>query len=864
MDVIWSQLKVDTADAKKSIQSFNTEVIKSERTVKHAGDAGTIAFNKQATAVKGATDAQRKLQSESTKTGSTFSNAINKTAGSLGNISGSLGQIAAGLGIAFGTQQVIAFGKEAIAQFAEAELNAKKLSFAVKNIAGDSEASFNRLMAQSGNLQGVSIFSDDDIQRAQTALLQYGLTTDQVEKLIPAIVDLASATGEDLSSAQDRVLNGINGQTKGLKDVGLQFKDTGDKTKNFEIILDGLNNKFTGATADALDTTAGKIANLKNQFGEIQESLGGEILTVVSEMVAGIQAIGGGETLNGLEDVTTAFQKITGIIQVLPNPIGGVMKAFKDVIGAVKEFRDGNILKGIGKIYEGIANTITFGLYGSIKKAIVGTEELADQTTDYEKRINEIILATDDQIQKQRELLVAQGQSTEEFDKYVQSVRESQIVKTFEELANVLEITKEQYKELTDISDKYGRSAAINSSLILDISKATNDQLEVAFAKFNQTLGVTRKDFDDYIGQVKQIPPIQKEIGDSVKANLIGPYDALTKSLGDVTKKMYDYLTLSKDATLLDRQRFEIQKEINRVQAEYTALVNSHNPVQKDNNDLTIRSAESQKILFDALVKTLEPMKVLPFSLKEINDATDEQKKSIEELIAEWQEAANIAGALAQLGESLNSALTQIFGEAAEKNAVFAAFQKAITIATITFKSIEAVANGVAAFSAGVTGGDPTKIIGGIASIVAGIGNLIGGLVQQVNAVQTPSAPSFFDGTGDTGPGGNVDSRGGFWSILHPHEGILNAKGNKAFSGLAEAVNMGKGEDYMMRHVAGKLIQQRQSDLIEQAEKLLLESKNEFDDKRLYKNGTDHTYLLKQNNVLLARMLKDKSNPWTV
>ena len=182
-------------------------------------------------------------------------------------------EIGGALGIAFGVDQIVDFGKESIKAFVEAEKNAHDLEFAIRNIGGENGSAVDKLLKQSEELQKASIFSDDDIQKAQTALVQYGLTSDQVEKLVPHILDLATAQGEDLATATDKVIKGIGGQTKGLKTAGIAFEDTGSKTENLALLTDKLA-KFQGAAAAALETTEGKAQRLTNAFDDFKETVG--------------------------------------------------------------------------------------------------------------------------------------------------------------------------------------------------------------------------------------------------------------------------------------------------------------------------------------------------------------------------------------------------------------------------------------------------------------------------------------------------------------------------------------------------------------------------------------------------------------
>lgn len=210
-------------------------------------------------------------------------------------------EIATALGLAFGAHKLIEFGKESVKAFLEAEVNANKLRFAVTKIGGEGEAAFRKLIEQSEKLQKTSIFSDDSIQQSQTMLLTLGLNSKQVEDLIPKISDLASATGEDLGSATQKIIQGINGQTRGLKAVGLGFDATTDKTKNLAIITEKLG-KFQGASADALETTAGKAKRLENAIDDIKESIGELIVNEGNQILDFFEVLGGGfdKTFNKL------------------------------------------------------------------------------------------------------------------------------------------------------------------------------------------------------------------------------------------------------------------------------------------------------------------------------------------------------------------------------------------------------------------------------------------------------------------------------------------------------------------------------------------------------------------------------------
>lgn len=202
-------------------------------------------------------------------------------AGGIGKVTGGLSQQFSGLGAsiaaAFTVGAVIQFGKASVNAFIEAEENAQRLRNAVVSVAKDSEAAFQSLIEQSARLQQITIFDDDSIQRTQTQLLNYGLTVDQVKKLTPAILDLAKANKIDLGQATDVVIQGINGQTRALRPLGIAFKDTGDKAENLDAILGRINSKWEGQSKN-IETTADKLKVFQNQVGEFSEQVGGVLV----------------------------------------------------------------------------------------------------------------------------------------------------------------------------------------------------------------------------------------------------------------------------------------------------------------------------------------------------------------------------------------------------------------------------------------------------------------------------------------------------------------------------------------------------------------------------------------------------------
>jgi hypothetical protein len=176
---------------------------------------------------------------------------------------------------AFAVEKILEFGKEAIKAFAAAEEAARKLEFAVTKVNGGTKEQFQALTAQSEELAKSlnNLFTPTQIQSAQAQLANFGLTTNMIKKLTPAILDMSRATGISLTDATNKAILAINGQTKGLREQGITFKDTGSKTKNFNELLKDMS-KFQGAAADSTKGLDGKLQSMSGTWEVFTEQAG--------------------------------------------------------------------------------------------------------------------------------------------------------------------------------------------------------------------------------------------------------------------------------------------------------------------------------------------------------------------------------------------------------------------------------------------------------------------------------------------------------------------------------------------------------------------------------------------------------------
>lgn len=225
------------------------------------------------TQFKKLTDAEKKSAKDGEDAFKKTGNEVEKTSEKTSDFTKKLDSLATSIAAAFAVERIIAFGVESVKAFGEAERNALKLQTAV-GVNGGLEKNFQALLNQSAQLQKTTIFSDDAIQAVQTAALQFGLTSSEVENLIPILTDFASATGQDLNSALSVIISGVNGATRGLKQYGITIGDNLTKQEKFNEILQQANDKFKGQGELIAGTTLGSVSKLSNAWGDFQESVG--------------------------------------------------------------------------------------------------------------------------------------------------------------------------------------------------------------------------------------------------------------------------------------------------------------------------------------------------------------------------------------------------------------------------------------------------------------------------------------------------------------------------------------------------------------------------------------------------------------
>ena len=203
----------------------------------------------------------------------------------------------------------------------------------------------DRLQRQTG-------VADDELRPALANLARATGNITQAQQLLTLALDVSAGSGLDLASVQQILVNAMNGNYKGLRQLGIQFDATGDKTKDFERVTQTLAQLFGGAAATKASTFEGTLQRLRIVYDEIVERIGYAVLpylqrfaqfvlnAVVPAVEQFIKSLGAGRGVKGaLEDgIAAAGPFGAALVQTMGKITNSVLTMVYNLIIAYETF----------------------------------------------------------------------------------------------------------------------------------------------------------------------------------------------------------------------------------------------------------------------------------------------------------------------------------------------------------------------------------------------------------------------------------------------------------------------------------------------------------------------------------------------
>jgi hypothetical protein len=235
------------------------------------------------------------------------------------------------------------FGKKAVQAYGKSEQNAVMYTDAMKRIPGASDQATKSLMDQAAALGEVTVYGKGATKQGQAVLASFGLTADQIKTLTPLMQDYATKTGQDLPAAAKQLGRALMGQGRALKNVGIDFKDTGSLQGNFDQLTNELTTHVGGLSVAMGTTAAGQMEIMKNKIKMLTVAFGKWLYPAVSKTIEILLELVGWLQKNSawLVPLVGTVVAFAGAFLVLASAIK-IAAAAKKAFAAVKMFAAAN------------------------------------------------------------------------------------------------------------------------------------------------------------------------------------------------------------------------------------------------------------------------------------------------------------------------------------------------------------------------------------------------------------------------------------------------------------------------------------------------------------------------------------------
>jgi len=191
-------------------------------------------------------------------------------------------KLAGAFGLAFGTTQVLAYGKAAVKAAAEDQKAQQQLALALKNVglgrdAASSEEYIQRLQTEFGIV-------DDLLRPAYQTLAVATGDTAESQRLLNLSLDISASTGKDLSSVTAALSRAYLGNNAALSRLGVGISKADLKAKSFEDITTQLQSTFAGSATAAANTFQGSIDKLGVASANASEIIGTGLIDALTKL----------------------------------------------------------------------------------------------------------------------------------------------------------------------------------------------------------------------------------------------------------------------------------------------------------------------------------------------------------------------------------------------------------------------------------------------------------------------------------------------------------------------------------------------------------------------------------------------------
>jgi archaellum component FlaC len=264
------------------------------------------------------------------------------------------------------------------------------LTVALNDLGDETDSLVAKLGLYASQLQKNTTFGDEAILEAQARIAMFIKDEEQIKQVTAAVLDLAAAKGMNLTAAADMVSRSIGTSMNAMSRYGIEVTGAVGSTERFDSAIFNLNKRFAGSAAAKADTYKGKMTQLGNAFGDLQEEvgfvitksdgmgnlIGGVLLPIIENWTSAVS-----ENRDASQDfVKEGILAIVDGVDLLMGVLADLVRQFESVGLGMDEISEAatvvwNIVNGM---FAGL-KTGVLAVVASIKAAVAGIDGIRNK-----------------------------------------------------------------------------------------------------------------------------------------------------------------------------------------------------------------------------------------------------------------------------------------------------------------------------------------------------------------------------------------------------------------------------------------------------------------------------------------------------
>lgn len=199
------------------------------------------------------------------------------------------------------------------------------------------------------SLQMTAAVADDELRPALASLVRGTGDLASAQTALQTVLDVSAATGKGVQEVADAVSKAYGGNTKAIKQLSPELFGLIKDGASVNEVMQSLNGTFGGASEAAAKSAQGSFKKISIALGEIQETIGNQVLPYFTKMIDSLTNIATwvnknpqtwGKLADGIKFVGIEFFKATnsawGFFSSIVNGISGLVTTEKQ-FGAYNE-----------------------------------------------------------------------------------------------------------------------------------------------------------------------------------------------------------------------------------------------------------------------------------------------------------------------------------------------------------------------------------------------------------------------------------------------------------------------------------------------------------------------------------------------